>query len=201
MRKTAQTGSESYSVGTHAWGRGETIMQKSVSGIIKKVSLITDKLAGVCFFSVMVLVLANIIMRNVFKHPILGTVEIVGLLIATGLGLALANCEMTDFNISMDIVTEKLSRKKQKVISIVIYLISLSFWAIVVWRIFIYENTSYINGRVTSTASIPIYPIIFILGFNVFCLCVALAYKLIRTIMDAPAEFRKPAREGKEESK
>jgi TRAP-type C4-dicarboxylate transport system permease small subunit len=158
-------------------------------------------LAGVCFFSVMALVLANVIMRNVFKLPMLGTVEIVGLLTATGLGLALSNCEMTDFNIAMDIVTEKLSRRAQKVIDILIYLVSLGFWAIVVWRIFVFASTSYTNGRVTATASIPLYPFIFILGFNVFCLCVVLAYKLIRTVKEAPAEFRKSAREGKEESK
>ena len=179
-------------------------MQKSVSGIIKKFTLIADKLAGVCFFSVMVLVLANIIMRNVFKHPILGTVEIVGLLIATGLGLALSNCEMTDFNIAMDVVTEKLSRRVQKIVAIVTYSISLSFWAIVVWRVFIYANTTYINGRVTSTASIPLYPFIFVLGFNLFCLCVVLAYKLICVVQDASAEFRKSAhdkRNKKEECK
>jgi TRAP-type C4-dicarboxylate transport system permease small subunit len=176
-------------------------MQKSVSGIIKKIFSITDMLAGVCFFSVMALVLANIIMRNVFKQPIKGTVEMVGLLIATGLGLALANCEMLDGNIAMDVVTEKLSRGTQKIIEIVTYFIALSFWAIVVWRVFIYANTSYINGRVTSTASIPIYPFIFILGFNVLCLCVALGYKFVCVVRDMPAELRKSAREGLEESK
>ena len=175
-------------------------MEKSESGIIKKIFQITDKLAGVCFFSVMALILANIIMRNVFKQPIMGTVEIVGLLIATGLGFALANCEMTNFNIAMDVVTEKLSRGAQKIIEIVVYVISLSFWAIVVWRIFIFANTSYINGRVTSTASIPVYPFIFVMGFNILCLCVALAYKLVRAIRDAPAELRKSA-EGKGERK
>jgi TRAP-type C4-dicarboxylate transport system permease small subunit len=131
----------------------------------------------------------------------LGTVEIVGLLVATGLGLALANCEMTDFNIAMDIVTEKLSPGIQKVIEILIYLVSLGFWAIVVWRVFVYASTSYTNGRVTATASIPLYPFIFILGFNVFCLCAVLAYKLVCAVKDAPAEFRKSAREGEEESK
>ena len=176
-------------------------MQKTVSCIIKKVCQVTDMLAGICFFSVMALVLANIIMRNVFKQPILGTVEIVGLLVATGLGLALANCEMADFNIGMDILTEKLSRGKQKVVASMVYLVSLSFWAIVVWRIFVYASTAYSSGRVTATASIPLYPFIFILGFNVLCLCVVLTYKLICAAHDASAEIRKSAKERKEESK
>ena len=175
-------------------------MLNSLSNAIKRVFAVTNILAGACFFLVMVLVLANIIMRNVFKQPITGTFEIVGLLIATGLGFAMADCEMHDGNIGMDIKLPWFSQKAEKIIEIASYLISLSFWAIVVWRIFIYANTSYINGRVTSTASIPLYPFIFILGYNVFCLCVALMYKLIRNIKGMSAEFRGSARERKEVS-
>jgi len=176
-------------------------MLKTISGIIKKVASITNILAGICLFSVMALVLANIIMRNVFKQPIMGTVEIVGLLVATGLGFAMANCEMLDGNIGMDIDLPWFSRKVEKAIDILKYFISLAFWAIVDWQIFVYASTSYINGRVTSTASIPVYPFVFILGFNVFCLCVVLTYKLVCTVNDAAVEFRKPAQKRMEESK
>ncbi|MCL2312989.1 MAG: TRAP transporter small permease [Firmicutes bacterium] len=168
-------------------------MKKSIGDIIKKICSITDMLAGVCFFSVMALVLSNIIMRNIFRMPILGTVEIVGLLTATGLGLALSNCEMNNGNIVMDVFTEKLPKKAQKIIDVVVYLISLVFFAIVVWRIFVFAGTSFTNGRVTSTASIPIFPFIFLLGINVFFLCVVLAYKLVRDIKDISAESRQSA--------
>jgi len=172
---------------------------KTVSGVLKKVFTFTNILAGICFFSVMALVLLNIIMRNVFKAPITGTVEIVGLLVATGLGLAMANCEMLGGNIGMDI-SLPWPKKVDKVIEIVSYIISLSFWAIVVWRMFIYATTSFVNGRVTSTASIPVFPFIFILCFSVFCLCVALAYKLVCMIKDVSG-LRKTAPEEEEESK
>jgi len=171
------------------------IMIKSIHGIVKKIFSITDLLAGICFFAVMVLVLSNIIMRNVFGKPITGTVEMVGLLTATGLGLALANCAMNDGNIAMSIVVDKLSRRKQKVIDIVMYLTSLVFWSVVVWQMFVYANTSLANGRLSSTASIPIYPFIFLLGFNVFCLCVVLALKLVGSIKDAAAAFHASAEE------
>ncbi|MCL1913215.1 MAG: TRAP transporter small permease subunit [Eubacteriaceae bacterium] len=157
------------------------------NSIIKKIFGITDKLAGACFFFVMALVLSNIILRNFFRFPITGTLDMVGLFTATGLGLALANCEMNNGNIAMDIVVEKLSIRAQKVIESVLYVISLGFWVIVAWRVFIFANTSYINGRVTPTASIPIYPFIFLLGFNILCLCVALGYKLFFAVKDASA--------------
>ena len=177
-------------------------MVKFLSGIIKKICSITDMLSGACFFSVMALVVTNIIMRNIFGKPILGTFEIVGLLTSTGLGLALSNCEMNDGNTAMDVFTEKLPKGAQKVIDIIVYLISLSFFGIVVWRVFIYAGIFF--KRVTPTASIPIFPFIVILGLNVFFLCVVLAYKLVCNIKDASASFGKSsiyAIENKEESK
>ena len=177
-------------------------MLKSMSDHLKKVFRFTDFLAGVCFFSVMILVLSNIIMRNFFRRPIMGTVEIVSLLVATGLGLALANCEMLDGHIGMDLSLDKIfSQKTQKVIEAISYTISLSFWLIVVWRICVYANTSFINGRVTSTASIPIYPFIYILGFNILSLCVALASKLAIRIGDLSEMHGRSSQERKEESK
>ena len=175
-------------------------MIKSISGVIQRVFAITDILAGVCFFSVMVLVLSNVIVRKVYK-PITGTFEIVGLLIATGLGFALANCEMLDGNIGMDIELHWFSPKVEKVMEVVSYIVSLSFWVVVDWRIIIYANTSLSNGRVTSTASIPIYPFIYLLGFNVFCLCIVLTYKLVCAIGDASAKFHEAAQERKEGGK
>ena len=174
-------------------------MLNTVNDMLKKVFSITNILSGVCFFFVMVLVLSNIIMRNVFKMPIMGTVEIVGLLIATGLGLAMANVEMNNGNIGLDIDL-LWPRKIDKFIEAATYLISLVFWVIVVWQIFIYAHTSFVNGRVTSTTSIPVAPFIFILCFNVLCLCVALAYKLVNAVRDASALFKNSTPAVKEES-
>jgi len=176
-------------------------MIESIVGFIKKITVITDKLAGACFFSVMALVVTNIIMRNVFKDPILGTMEIVGLLCLTGLGLSMSNCEMINFNIGMDVVMEKFSRKTRIIVKTGTYTISLLFWMVVVWRMFIFAGTTYINKRVTPTTAIPVYPFIFILGFNIVLLCVVLAYKLFRAIGAVSSELGKPARAGKENGK
>jgi len=157
-------------------------MFKTIHGIAKKIFSITDLLAGVCFFALMLLVLTNIIMRNVFGQPLTGTFDMVGLLTATGLGLALAHCEIGDGNIAMSIVTDKLPKKMQKVVDVLVCLTALSFWGVVVWRIFVYANTSLINGRVTPTAEIPLYPFILILGINVACLCAALVLKLATAV-------------------
>ena len=156
----------------------------SIRGILKKFFNITDILAGVCFFAIMVLVLANIIMRNVLGKPITGTLDYVCLLSVTGIGLALANCAVNDGNIAMSIITDRLPRKIQKFLDIAVHLISLGFWALVGWRMCVYGIASKSLERVSPTAMAPLYPFIFILAFSFFCLCLVLAFKLIGSVAD-----------------
>ena len=162
-------------------------MNGSFQAFIKKIFSVTDFLAGLCFFSVMALVLVNIITRKLFNLPIMGTYELVGLLTVTGIGLALARCELNDGNIAMSLFTDKMPQKVQSIIGVIIHLTSLVFWVVIVFRLFIYGVSSYKSGWVSSTSSIPISPFIFILGFNVLCLCVVLALKLVNSINDAIA--------------
>ena len=166
-------------------------MIDSMHGIVKKICSITDFIAGICFFAVMVLILINIIMRRIFGMPITGTAEMVGLMTATGLGFALANCELNDGNIAMSILTDRLSKKTQQIINTLIYLVSLGFWTMVIWRMFVYGSSAFSRGLVSSTVSIPIYPFIFLLGLNVFFLWMVLAFRLICSIKETVIIFRK----------
>ena len=165
-------------------------MKISAHGMAKKIFGISDFFAGICFFSVMLLILVNILMRKLFNMPIMGTVELVGLLTATGLGFALANCELNNGNISMSILTDRLNVKTQRIIEIFVYLISLFFWSMVAWHIFLFGSSSFLSGWVSSTASLPVFPFIFILFFNVFCLCVVVALKLVCSFNSAVIIFR-----------
>jgi len=154
-------------------------MKMSAHDIAKKIFGISDFLAGVCFFSVMLLIIVNILMRKLFNMPIIGTVELTGLLTATGIGFALANCELNNGNVAMSIITDKFNAKTQRIIEIFIHLLSLSFWIMVTWRIFLFGSSSFTSGWVSSTASLPVFPFIFILFFNVLCLCFVVALKLL----------------------
>ena len=168
-------------------------MIASIHGVLKKLFNFTDFLAGLCFFAIMVLVLANIILRNVFGSPITGTLDYVCLLSLMGIGLALANCAMNDGNIAMSIITDRFPLKLQQILDIVICLISLSFWALVGWRMCIYGITSKSLARVSPTAMVPLYPFIILLAFCFFCLCLVLLLKLISSVAGAATLFRRPS--------
>ena len=153
--------------------------------IVKKICLIADRLAGICFFAVMTLVVVNIIMRKVFTMSIMGAYELVGLLTAAGVGLALAQCALNDGHIAVSILTDRLSKAGQEIVSIAIHVISLVFWLLICWRMFVFGSTTFSRGMVSSTAQFPVYPFMFIIAFGLFCLCLVLALKLTRSCSTA----------------
>jgi len=148
-----------------------------IHNLLKNIIVKADKIAGLCFFSVMALVVLNIIMRKLF-YPIMGTYELVGLLTATGIALALANCTQSNGHVAMGLIIDRLSPARQLVVDIIVYSISLGLWLVIAWQLFVFGGTTFSRGLVSSTALIPIYPFIFTIAFSVLLLCLVLAFKL-----------------------
>jgi len=165
-------------------------MKNSFQSALKKLCTITDLLAGFCFFAVMVVVVANAVLRNIFPKAILGTVDFVGMATATGLGLALSHCEFTGGNIAISIITDKLSNRVQSVISVLMHIISTSFYTVVAWRMFMHASSAYSRGLVTPTATIPVFPFIFLLAINLALLNIVIVSKLIDSIVFMVAVFK-----------
>jgi len=152
---------------------------KQFSGMVKGASSIMDKIAGVCIFSVMLLIVANIILRVIFSQPILGTYEMVGFLAAMGVSFALAHCALQDGHIAVSFIMERFSPKVQSIVGVLINAISLVFWTVAAWYLGKFGLAMKMKGLVSSSAEIPVYPFIYLVAFGVLGLCLVLLFKLL----------------------
>jgi TRAP-type C4-dicarboxylate transport system permease small subunit len=152
---------------------------KQLAGIIKGASSSLDKLAGICLFSVMLLIVANIILRTVFNHPILGTYELVGFLTAMGMALALAHCAFQDGHIAVGFILEQFPQKIQSIAAVLVNAASLLLWAGAVWSLGKFGYAMKIKGLVSPSAEIPVYPFIYLVAFGLLGLCLVLLFKLL----------------------
>lgn len=147
--------------------------------LVKGVSQAFDKLAGLCIFSVMLLVVANIIMRTVFNQPILGTYELVGFLTATGVALALAFCAFQNGHIAVSFILDRFPKKFQAGVEIIVNAVSLLFWAGAVWSLARYAEAMKLKGLVSPSAEIPVYPFIYLVAFGLSGLCLVQLFKTL----------------------
>ncbi len=157
---------------------------KQPDHVVKGISRILDKLAGLCIFGVMLLIVTNIVLRVVFNQPILGTYELVGFITAMGVSLALANCAFQNGHIAVSLIMERLPLKLQSFVSSLVYSISLLLWAVAAWYLGKYGHAMKLKGLVSSSAEIPVYPFIYLVAFGLSGLCLVLFFKLLESIKE-----------------
>lgn len=157
---------------------------KRLSGTVKGASSILDKLAGLCIFSVMLLIVANIVLRTVFNQPILGTYELVGFLTAIGVALALAHCAFQDGHIAVSFIMEQFPQKIQFITAVFVHVASLMLWAAAVWALGKFGHAMQIKGLVSPSAEIPVYPFIYLVAFGLLGLCLVLLFKFLASFRE-----------------
>ncbi|MDD4238422.1 MAG: TRAP transporter small permease [Desulfotomaculaceae bacterium] len=148
------------------------------TGLVTELSRVLDKIAGLCLVAVMALIVANILLRAIFKSPILGTIDYVTFLTAVMIGLSLAYCAVQSGHIAVDFFVERLPLKIQAVIDMVMGLLTLTFWGLCVWQTAVYANRMAVTGVVSPTTQTPVYPFIYLVDVGLLALCLVL---LVRT--------------------
>ncbi len=120
------------------------------------------------FFSIistagmMLISVADVIMRKIFNSPIVGASELVtmlnvGTILALGLGC------LTGENISVDFVMNKFPRKFQHVVQLLIYLITIVIFGLIIWRGILAAMDSKSKNYVFSLLKVPQWPFILVM--------------------------------------
>lgn len=161
---------------------------KEVPGFIGKLSKLLDTIAGGVMVGAMTLVVLNIILRNFFKSPILGTYEYVGFLTALMIGLSLAYCAYQNFHIAVGFVVEKFSPRVQALIDAVMGLAAFVFLIFSTWHLGKYAHSMALTGEVSPTTRTPFYPFIYAVAFGLFVLCLVLLVQVIESIRKVTKE-------------
>lgn len=158
---------------------------KQFSGLIAGLSRVLDKIAGLCMVAVMLLVVANVLLRAIFNRPILGTYEYVIFLTAVMIGLALAYCAVQNGHIAVSFLFDRLPLKIQASVEMGMNILSTLFWGLCVWQVGNYANSMAINGVVSPTTQIPIYPFIYFVALGMLALCLVLLVRVMESIQKA----------------
>jgi len=156
-----------------------------VEGLERFVYWVTHRLSMVAqtaLFLIMLIILANIVMRY-FWAPIKGTYEMVEVLGALFLSLGAAYCAVTRSNIAVEFAVEMLSPKKQTLVDIGTNLISFLFIAFISWGVLEYAGTVYQRGRETAALGLPLFPVYYLVSLGMFLLALVVLTELIRLIL------------------
>ena len=150
----------------------------------KIIEWISDKLkvaGAACLVGMTFLTCADVVGRF-FRHPILGSVELVTFMAALSVALALPYTHQVKGHIGVELLVRILPRNVQLTIDIITGTLSLVLMAIITWRMAIYAGTIGRSGEVSMELRLPVDWVIYIVAFCFFIFTLVIVQELINNI-------------------
>ena len=144
----------------------------------KGIQILNRFIAGVsaCFLiPLMLITAADVVARDVFNHPVPGTIELSQYMLAVFILLGLAYTQQIKAHVAVSLVTSRLPLNAQQVLNIITTLMSLFIFSILAWQglvVGIEERT------VSDMLRVPQYPFRLLVALAAFLMCLELLMDL-----------------------
>ena len=145
-----------------------------------------SRLAGYIATSIlgllMVLTVANVILRDIFNKPIRGTPELSEFMMVLVIFLALAWCAVTRKHVKVELIVIRFSPRVQIILNSITLLLSLGIFVIITWQSFLESMAVY---DTTSLLRIPHTPFYWIMTVGLGLFCLSILVLLIESITES----------------
>ena len=138
-------------------------------------------IAAGAIVAMMLLTSTDVILR-LFRHPIPGTYEIVGLLGAVVIAFSLAYTSIEKGHIAVEFLVQKFPRNVQLFITAINDLFSSFLFGLIAWQSILYASDLKQSGEVSLTLQAPIYPFIYGIAAGCGLLCFVLILEFLKSL-------------------
>jgi TRAP-type C4-dicarboxylate transport system permease small subunit len=154
-----------------------------------EVTLRTLQILGMAIVvALMLLTVAHVVGRYLFDFPMLGVVEVSGLMVITLVFFAAPYDFFIDRHIAVDVIVRRLRPRIGLAVNCFTYLVTLIVVTLaMVWTIKKGEQLS-ASGSVTDMLRIPIYPFYFVVAFGWLMSIIGIVARLVRFFLEARRE-------------
>ena len=136
----------------------------------------------IALLAMMLLTTADVFFRYFFDSPILGSIEMVELLMVSVAGLSLALCTLKSGHIRVDILISMFSKKTNRLLNTVNFIFTACICGLMVpsliWR---YIEGEKMDAR-TYVLNIPEGPFVLLLCFGYFLMLIVLIIKILQSL-------------------
>ncbi len=153
---------------------------------VHPISKLLNRIASVILFCMMLLTIADVFLRKVFSESILGTVEVTEFMMVTVVFFSLAQAEVLDRHVKVDLLMSRLGQRTQGLINMITQLICFLLFGGITWSTLFYSAKMKASEEVSPDLWIPIYPFVYIVAVGCGLLSLILLVKffmaLIKTV-------------------
>ena len=161
-------------------------MKRFVAGVVT-----IDKslyvIAGAVLAFMIVLTFFDVILRNL-GHPITGSMELIQYGGSIVFGFSIPYGTLLGAQIIVDIVTDKLSPEKKRIVNIVTRVIGILLFLFVAYNFYVYGTEVRRSGERTASFKVPYYPFAFALSFSFLLQSFTILCDLLKKVKGADNE-------------
>ena len=147
----------------------------------KRVSLIMAYGGGLILTTMMFLTFFDVFGRSVFNAPIIGSVEILTLMMGLLIYLGIGQTTITGRHIRVDVVTQLLPVRVRLVLDVSVQVLSFFTVVIICWRLWVQALEQAAELNITQNLELPVWFISLLMAICSFSLVTGMLVQLIQS--------------------
>ena len=140
-------------------------------------------IAGIALIAMLSIIVLDIIGAKLFKSPIPGGIEMVGLLSVAVIAFSLAQTQILRGNIEVEFITNRFPLLAQRVIALIIFCLGIALFILLTWQSIDYGYELQTKGEVSMTQGIALYPFVYIISLCSFSVVLVLVAQCINLFL------------------
>lgn len=149
--------------------------------IVYLVSRGINRISCVALVAMMAFVSINVVCRA-FGHPIFGTYESVGFLLAIMVAFSIAHCAVKKGHIAVNVLEGVIPARMLPVLDTIVAILGTGLYLVLAWQCAIYAKIMWDKGELSMSMEIPFYPLIFVVAFGLFMLGLVLMVDICKSL-------------------
>ena len=149
---------------------------------LNKTSKFFKIISATSLASMMFLTFFDVVGRK-FGHPIFGSIEMVSFLAIITITAALPYTHKIDGHIGVEILVRLLPERTQTKVFITTQLISLIFFSLVTWQMFLYAMDTRSSGELSMNLGFPVYYLMYVGCFGLYVFSITIIESIVNNII------------------
>ncbi len=163
-------------------------VEDSLKRLVSIISARLVDISSVITVLLVLLVVADVLLRRLFNAPIRASTELSTLGFSIIVFLPLAWAAMKGVHVELDFLVNKFPKKARLGIEVVIMVLTTIMLGLMSWRIFVQGTRLQAANQVTVLLRIPLYIFAYLAAFGSIMLTLAFFIKFVRSIRDMAAK-------------
>ncbi len=146
-----------------------------LQGWVRPLSRFMSRIASVILFLMMILTILDVVLRKLASKSILGTVELTEFMLVILVFFSLAQTEVLDGHVKVDLVMSRFSARVQGLMDMLTQFVCFVLSLLITWSSLDYSEKMRLSEEVTQDLLIPVYPFIYFVALG----CLVLSFTLL----------------------